>query len=79
MHDSTLDLFTNGDMHETPEMQHSIDNMSETLLQAMHDCVDDKRELDAVSLFEEWMVDGKDPEDGKYEFIFIPNFTLESN
>lgn len=76
MHDSTLDLFTNN-MDETPEMQHSIDNMSDTLLQAMHDCVNDKRELDAISLFEEWMVDGKDPEDGEYEFIFIPNFTLE--
>ena len=79
MHDSTLDLFTNGDMYETPEMQHSIDNMGETLWEAMHKCVEDKRELDAVSIFEEWMVNGKDPEDGKYEFIFIPNFTLESN
>lgn len=67
------------DTYETPEMQHSIDNMGETLWEAMHKCVEDKRELDAVSIFEEWMVDGKDPEDGSYEFIFIPNFTLESN
>ncbi|ARW56906.1 hypothetical protein [Synechococcus phage S-H35] len=67
------------EINETPEMQHSIDNMSETLLQAMHDCVDDKREMDAVSIYEEWIVDGQDPEDGEYEFTFIPNFTLESN
>ena len=77
MHDSTLDLFTNDDMNETPEMQHSIDNMSDTLLKAMHDCVDSERYLDAIALCEEWLVDGKDPEDGEYEFIFIPNFTLE--
>ena len=79
MHDSTLDLFTNDDMNETPEMQHSIDNMSDTLLQAMHECINSGRHLDAISLFEEWIVDGADPEDGKNEFIFIPNYTLESN
>jgi len=77
MHDSTLDLFTNPEMPETPEMQHSIDNMSETLFSAMEESVNQGRHDDAIALCEEWLVDGKDPEDGEYEFIFIPNFTLE--
>lgn len=77
MHDSTLDLFTNNDMNETPEMQHSIDNMSDTLFSAMQKSMNQGRNADAIALCEEWLVDGKDPEDGEYEFTFISNFTLE--
>ena len=27
----------------------------------------------AAALYEEWVVDGVDPENGEYEWIFIPN------
>jgi hypothetical protein len=29
----------------------------------------------AASLYEEWVVDGVDPQNGEYEWIFIPNLT----
>lgn len=63
---------------ETPEVQHSIDNMSETLFSAMQECIKQGNNEDAISICEEWMVDGRDPEDGVYEFYFMPNFTLQN-
>ena len=30
---------------------------------------------DAFAVMSEWIVDGKDPEDGEYEFLFIPDLT----
>ena len=30
---------------------------------------------DSDALFSEWIVDGQDPEDGEYEFIFINDLT----
>lgn len=76
MHDSTLDLFTNDDMNETTDMQHSIDNMADTLWDRMQDHMKSDRADDAIALCEEFLVDGRDPLDGSYEFIFIPNFSL---
>jgi hypothetical protein len=76
MHDSTLDLFTNPEMPETPEMQHSIDNMADTLWEVMNNHMHADRQDDAIAVCEEFLVDGRDPLDGEYEFVFIPNFTL---
>lgn len=75
MHDSTLDLFTNND--ELDDKQHSIDTMRDTYWDAMNKCVDNGCKFDAVACFEEWVVDGKDPEDGDYMFIMIPDLTRE--
>ena len=74
MHDSTLDLFMND--NETTDMQHSIDNMGDTLWEAMRRAMLQERNDDAIAICEEFLVDGKDPLDGEYEFIFIPNNTL---
>lgn len=63
---------------QTPEFQHSIDNMSETLFSAMEECIKQGKNEDAIAICEEWLVDGQDPEDGKYEFYFMPNFTLQN-
>jgi hypothetical protein len=52
--------------------------MAETYWDAMHKCVEDKREMDAVSIYEEWVVDGIDPQDDDYVFIFAPDLTLET-
>ncbi len=74
MHDSTLDLFTN---NETDDKQHMIDTMRDTYWNAMHNCVNLGREIDAVSVFEEWIVDGVDPQDGESVFTFVLDLTRE--
>ena len=81
MHDSTLDLFCN----HTPDIdsfsdvlddsQHMIETMQETYYHAMEKSVNDGRPDDAVSIYEEWCVDGVDPEDGNYVFTFLPDLT----
>ncbi|WAX23029.1 hypothetical protein [Synechococcus phage S-M1] len=76
MHDSTLDLFTNNEA--TDDREHMIDTMAETYWDAMNNCVNDGREFDAISVYEEWVVDGIDPQDGGTEFIFVPDFTRET-
>ena len=61
------------------ERELCIETMAEQLFNSMVACADDKRDFDAISCYEEWVVDGVDPQDGGYEFTFVPNFTLESN
>lgn len=73
MFNSTLDLFTNNE--ETDDRQHMIDIMGETYWDAMNNCVDNERPFDAVAIYEEWVVDGIDPQDGGLEFTFIPDCT----
>ena len=73
MHDSTLDLFTNNE--QLDDKQHMIDTMGETYYDAMIQCCQDKREFDAIACYEEWVVDGKDPQDGEVEIIFAPDLT----
>ena len=71
MNDSTLDLFCD----HTDDKQHCVDTMRDTYWDAMNECVNRGRELDAISVFEEWVVDGKDPQDGDVEIIFAPDLT----
>jgi hypothetical protein len=75
MHDSTLDLFTNNE--NTDDKQHMIDTMAETYWEAMHNCVNVGRAMDAVSVYEEWIVDGEDPDDGETVFTFVMDLTEE--
>ena len=75
MHDSTLDLFCNNETVD--DRQQMIDTMRDTYWNAMHNCVNLGREIDAVSVYEEWVVDGVDPQDGDVEFIFAPDLTEE--
>tara|TARA_B100000927_G_C16045243_1_gene300818 strand:- start:171 stop:368 length:198 start_codon:yes stop_codon:yes gene_type:complete len=62
--------------YDINEQETSIDNMGDSLLEAMKKCVETKRSKDAASIYNEWVVDGRDPCDGEFEFIFIPNHTL---
>jgi|ETNmetMinimDraft_21_1059911.scaffolds.fasta_scaffold18698_2 hypothetical protein len=62
--------------YDLDEKETSIDNMGDTLLEAMKLCIEDSRVDDAKSILNEWVVDDRDPVDGEYEFIFIPNNTL---
>ena len=59
------------------ERQTSIDNMIDSLYEAMTNNGLNGSIPEAASIYEEWVVDGVDPQDQeKYEFIFLPNFTL---
>ena len=75
MFDTTLDLFCHND--NLNDRDHMVDTMRDTYWTAMHDCVDDERHADAISVFEEWVVDGVDPQDEDTEFIFAPDLTGE--
>ena len=80
MHDSTLDLFCeNAETEIQDEIlddhQHMIETMQQTYYHAMGKCADDGRPDDAISIYEEWCVDGVDPEEGEYVFTFLPDLT----
>tara|TARA_B100002019_G_C20946670_1_gene439480 strand:+ start:249 stop:488 length:240 start_codon:yes stop_codon:yes gene_type:complete len=75
MFDTTLDLFCYNE--ELNDRQHMVDTMAETLFDAMNECANRGDNFDAVSVFEEWVVDGKDPQDGDVEIIFVPDLTGE--
>ena len=51
--------------------QESVDLMAEQLYQQMVQHVDNDDYGNSDAIHSEWVVDGKDPEDGEYEFIFI--------
>jgi hypothetical protein len=78
MFDTTLDLFTfNETNSETDDRDAMIDTMAETYFTAMTTGVADKRNFDAVACYEEWIVDGVDPQDGDVEIFFAPDLTRE--
>ena len=50
-------------------MTQSIDIMGETLLSA----IQKEENVDNIkALYSEWVVDGQDPEDGEYQFLYLP-------
>ena len=75
MFDTTLDLFCHNE--ELNDRDHMVDTMRDTYWDAMNNLVNEGREIDAISVFEEWVVDGVDPQDGDVEFIFVPDLTGE--
>lgn len=73
----TIDTWHSED-YDVNEQQTSIDNMSDSLWEALQFAAKSDNVGNAKAIHDEWIVDGQDPEDGSYEFIFIPNFTLQS-
>ena len=73
MFDTTLDLFAYND--QLDDKQHMVDTMGETYYDAMIKCVEDERNLEAIACYEEWVVDGKDPQDGGVEITFAADLT----
>ena len=57
------------------QRQSCVDNMSESLFDLVTAHVKLNNPDDAFAVMNEWIVDGKDPEDGEYEFLFIPDLT----
>ena len=52
--------------------QKAVDKMGETYFNRLTVLVDENRIADSDAVYSEWVVDGQDPEDGSYEFTFIP-------
>ena len=52
--------------------QKAVDKMGETYFNRLSVLVDENRIADSDAVYSEWVVDGQDPEDGAYEFTFIP-------
>ena len=67
MTDINWEIFTN----ETDDKQHSIDNMGDTLLENLEAHINVNNLEEARAIFNEWIVDGDDPEDNEYEFLFL--------
>jgi hypothetical protein len=62
-----------------PELyEHNIKLMSEQLLSQLFEHVEQHDIQSADAIYEEWIVDGKDPEEEDYVFLFIQNLNLAS-
>ena len=51
--------------------QDNIDTMGQTLFESFAKLIDKDEVKNAQSLYQEWVVDGLDPEDGEYEFLLL--------
>ena len=58
------------------EKQFVVDLMSETLYKEFQKNFDKENFDTSNAIYQEWMVDDKDPEDGEYEFMFIEDLAL---
>ena len=57
-------------------VEQSIDLMAETLLQQLQIHVDNNNIENSDAIYDEWITpDSNDPQDGNYEFIFLPHFS----
>ena len=56
-------------------IQQSIDLMGDTLLERLEKHVKDNNIDYSDAIFQEWITpDSNDPQDGEYEFIYLPTF-----
>ena len=55
--------------------QTSVDLMGEHLYSMLNSFVDDGNYDNAQALYDEWIVNDVDPENGNYEFMFINDLT----
>jgi hypothetical protein len=53
--------------------QFLIDALGETLIARLEYFAEQDDSATVAALYSEWIVDGVDPENGEYEWIFIPN------
>tara|TARA_B100000214_G_scaffold109969_1_gene77622 strand:+ start:1607 stop:1816 length:210 start_codon:yes stop_codon:yes gene_type:complete len=54
-----------------PEREQSIDLIAETYYNRMKVAIDNNNPRNAEALCLEWLVDGIDPEDGNYSWMFL--------
>jgi hypothetical protein len=53
--------------------QFLIDALGETFIYRLEYFAQQDDSATVAALYSEWIVDGVDPENGEYEWIFIPN------
>jgi hypothetical protein len=53
--------------------QFLIDALGETFIARLEYFAQQDDSATVAALYSEWIVDGVDPENGEYEWIFIPN------
>jgi len=56
--------------------QFLIDALGETFIARLEYFAEQDDSATVAALYSEWVVDGVDPENGEYEWIFIPNLTF---
>lgn len=60
---------------KTLSLEQSIDLMGETLLEQLEKHVKDNNIDYSDAIYSEWITpDSNDPQDGDYEFIYLPNY-----
>ena len=64
--------------YDINEKQTSIDNMIDTLQERLKVAAIRDNIGNMKAIHDEWIVDGQDPEDGEYIFLFLDNFTLQN-
>ena len=78
-HESSED-FTISSITDTNEytdtMQKSIDQLGDHYLQQIARHIDNNDKDSADAIFNEFVVDGVDPEDGSYEWLFLDEITV---
>jgi len=52
--------------------QECVNRMGETYYNRLAVLVDENRIQDSDAIYSEWIVNDQDPEDGTYEFTFVP-------
>ena len=62
--------------YDVNEMEASLDNMGDTLLEALQRNADNDNMKNCAAIYEEFIVDGRDPVDGKYEFLYIETLAI---
>ena len=58
------------------EREYAIDNMGDSIGQAIEKATDEDRLEDAKALFQEWCVLDNIAESENYQFVFLRNFTI---
>lgn len=77
---NVLDDIRSGEIryfNHTADRQISVDLMSEHLLDQVHQHVENDNIGNSDAIHSEFIVDGEDPEDGHYEWLFIPDLNLD--
>ena len=59
------------------QIQAAIDSLSDQMMTMLCKHVDDNNIEYSDAIYQDFVVDGKDPEDGDYEWLYIPNGFFE--
>tara|TARA_B100000927_G_scaffold289999_1_gene287777 strand:+ start:3409 stop:3639 length:231 start_codon:yes stop_codon:yes gene_type:complete len=69
--DNELSRIEEYDSEINPKMQEAIDVLGEHYMKQIAGLIENNRFDDADAIYKEFVVNGCDPEDGNYEWIFL--------